>query len=239
MRSAAPHGAADLEASRPAGADGAVSGGTVPGLPAPGDSAGAGAGADDKRTADGKKADDEGADDDGTGPGSAGDRAEPAAAADGAEADSPGADNLEEGSTGSEGTGAEEPVSLFTTSTQDTALPEGGERAAPGDAPAPARQWPLLSVLGATAVGLAVVGLHPFADAFRVGTILIGIALMGGAVLRRLVSSVGMLAVRSRFTDMVTYGLLGILIVLLALMTQPRPWLEVPFLEDVVHSTVP
>ncbi|RDG35808.1 DUF3017 domain-containing protein [Streptomyces corynorhini] len=131
-----------------------------------------------------------------------------------------------------------EPGSRFSL-TQDTARPEGGGRAAPRDAPAPARQWPLLSVLGTVGLGLLIVGLHPFAEAFRVGTILIGFALIGGAVLRRVMPSVGMLAVRSRFTDMLTYGLLGVAIVMLSLMTQPRPWLEIPFLEDIVHSTVP
>jgi hypothetical protein len=124
------------------------------------------------------------------------------------------------------------------TLTRDTARPEGGGRAAPGDAPAPARQWPLLIVLALTGLGLAIVGTGAFADAFRVGTILIGVALITGAVLRRTLPSVGMLAVRSRFTDMVTYGLLGTLIVLLALVTQPEPWLDVPFLEDAVHFTV-
>lgn len=119
-----------------------------------------------------------------------------------------------------------------------TARPEGSGRAAAPDAPAPVRQWPLISVLGTTGLGLLIVGLHPFDEAFRIGTMLIGVALIGGAVLRRTIPSVGMLAVRSRFTDMVTYGLLGIAIVLLALMTQPDPWLEFPFLEDVVHSTV-
>nr|WSZ97958.1 DUF3017 domain-containing protein [Streptomyces sp. NBC_00857] len=123
--------------------------------------------------------------------------------------------------------------------TQDTARPEGGGRAAPGEASAPARQWPLLSVLGTTALGLLIVGTHLFTEAFRVGTILIGVALIGGAVLRRVLPSVGMLAVRSRFTDMLTYGVLGVVIVLLSLMTQPDPLLEIPFLEDVVHSTVP
>ncbi|MFI6083069.1 DUF3017 domain-containing protein [Streptomyces sp. NPDC051217] len=127
----------------------------------------------------------------------------------------------------------------FPTVTQDTARPEGGGRAAPGDAPAPARQWPLLTVLGATGLGLLIVGIAPFEESFRYGTILIGVALITGAVLRRVMPSVGMLAVRSRFTDMVTYGLLGLAIVLLSLMTQPKPWLEIPFLEDVVHSTVP
>ncbi|MFF3321447.1 DUF3017 domain-containing protein [Streptomyces sp. NPDC002889] len=122
--------------------------------------------------------------------------------------------------------------------TRDTARPEGGGRAAPGDAPAPARQWPLLTVLSLTGLGLLIVGIDAFADAFRVGTILVGVALITGGVLRRVLPSVGMLAVRSRFTDMITYGTLGIAIVLLALVAQPEPWLDVPFLEDAVHFTV-
>ncbi|MFE0272957.1 DUF3017 domain-containing protein [Streptomyces sp. NPDC058992] len=122
--------------------------------------------------------------------------------------------------------------------TRDTARPEGGGRAAPGDAPAPARQWPLLTVLGLAALGLLIVGTDPFEQAFRVGTMLVGVALLTGTVLRRVLPSVGMLAVRSRFTDMVTYGLLGTVIVLLALMVQPQPWLEIPFLEEAVRFTV-
>ena len=47
-----------------------------------------------------------------------------------------------------------------------------------------------------------------------------------------------MLAVRSRFTDMVTYGVLGVVIVLLALMVQPKPWLVIPFLDDTLHFTI-
>lgn len=122
--------------------------------------------------------------------------------------------------------------------TRDTARPEGGGRAAGGDAPAPARQWPLLAVLCTAGAGLLIVATDPFDEAFRIGTILIGVALIGGAVLRLVVPSVGMLAVRSRFTDLVTYGLLGTLIVLLSLMAQPKPWLDVPFLEDAVHFTI-
>ncbi|MGW2602531.1 DUF3017 domain-containing protein [Streptomyces klenkii] len=118
--------------------------------------------------------------------------------------------------------------------TRDTARPEGGGRAAPGDAPAPARQWPLLAVMGVTGLGLLIVAF----DAFRVGTLLIGLAMIGGAVLRWALPSVGMLAVRSRFTDMITYGGLGAAILLLSLMAQPHPWLKVPFLEDVLHFTV-
>lgn len=126
----------------------------------------------------------------------------------------------------------------FPRFTRDTARPEGGGRAASGDAPAPARQWPLLTVLGAAGLGLLVVVLDPFDQAFRIGTILIGGALIAGAVLRWVVPSVGMLAVRSRFTDLVTYGLMGTLIVLLALVAQPAPWLDVPILEDAVRFTI-
>ena len=122
----------------------------------------------------------------------------------------------------------------FPLFTRDTARPEGGGRAASKDAPAPARQWPVLAVLGTVALGLLVTAL----DAFRVGTLLIGLALLGGAVLRWLLPGVGMLAVRSRFTDIATYGVLGLAIVLLALMAQPDPWLEIPFLKDTLHFTV-
>ncbi|MEU2874669.1 DUF3017 domain-containing protein [Streptomyces olivoreticuli] len=118
--------------------------------------------------------------------------------------------------------------------TRDTARPEGGGRAAPGDAPAPARQWPLLAVLGVTGLGLLLVAF----DVFRVGTLLIGVAMLGGAVLRWALPSVGMLAVRSRFTDMLTYGGLGLAIVLLTLMAQPHAWMKIPLLEDVLHFTV-
>ncbi|MEV7000183.1 DUF3017 domain-containing protein [Streptomyces sp. NPDC093982] len=122
----------------------------------------------------------------------------------------------------------------FPLFTRDTARPEGGGRAASGDAPAPARQWPVLLVLGLVAVGLLITAL----DVFRVGTLVIGSALLAGAVLRWLLPSVGMLAVRSRFTDIVTYGVLGLVIVLLALMAQPDPLLRVPFLKDALHFTV-
>ncbi|MFJ3233379.1 DUF3017 domain-containing protein [Streptomyces sp. NPDC086787] len=122
----------------------------------------------------------------------------------------------------------------FPLFTRDTARPEGGGRAAPGDAPAPARQWPLLVVLSAVGVGLLVTAL----DVFRFGTLLIGAALLAGAVMRWALPRVGMLAVRSRFTDIVTYGVLGLAIVLLAMTAQPKPWLEIPFLKGVLHFTV-
>ncbi|MEU9628124.1 DUF3017 domain-containing protein [Streptomyces luteogriseus] len=122
----------------------------------------------------------------------------------------------------------------FPLFTKDTARPEGGGRAAPEDAPAPARQWPVLAVLGLAGLGLLVTAFGQF----RIGTLLIGVAMLGGGALRWLLPDVGMLAVRSRFTDIVTYGLLGTVIVLLALMAQPSPWLQIPFLKDTLHFTV-
>ncbi|WP_367321245.1 DUF3017 domain-containing protein [Streptomyces sp. HUAS ZL42] len=122
----------------------------------------------------------------------------------------------------------------FPLFTRDTARPEGGGRAASGAAPAPARQWPMLAVLSAVGLGLLLTAF----DLFRVGTMVVGVALLAGAVMRWLLPGVGMLAVRSRFTDIVTYGVLGLSIVLLAMMAQPDPWLQIPFLKDTLHFTV-
>ncbi|MFE6424379.1 MULTISPECIES: DUF3017 domain-containing protein [Streptomyces] len=156
-----------------------------------------------------------------------------------------------DGSLGPDGTGDEltvrDPVSApdaagrprrttrrFPLFTRDTARPEGGGRAAGGDAPAPARQWPVLTVVLLVGLGLLLTAL----DVFRWGTFLVGAALLLGAALRWTVPDVGMLAVRSRFTDIATYGVLGLSIALLALMAQPKPVLEIPFLKDTLHFTV-
>ncbi|MFD9477144.1 MULTISPECIES: DUF3017 domain-containing protein [Streptomyces] len=133
---------------------------------------------------------------------------------------------------------AAEPVARsrrFPSITRDTARPEGSGRAVPGAVSTPARQWPMLSVLTATAAGLLATAFgHP-----RVGCLAIGVALIAASVMRRVLPSVGMLAVRSRFTDMITYGLLGVAITLLALvMAAPKPWLVIPFMESAVRFTV-
>ncbi len=121
----------------------------------------------------------------------------------------------------------------FPTFTRDTARPEGGGRAAAGDAPAPYRQWPML------VIGLGVLtGLLVVFGSFRAGVMIIGLSMVAGALLRWLLPSVGMLAVRSRFTDVTTYGALGLGITLLALMAQPHPLLTIPFLDDIVHFSV-
>ncbi|NJQ06668.1 DUF3017 domain-containing protein [Streptomyces lonarensis] len=118
----------------------------------------------------------------------------------------------------------------YPTVTRDTAPPEGGRRFADGDSPAPIRQWPLLSVIAVLFSGLLVM----LAD-FRIGLLIVGAAMLAGAVLRFTVPAVGMLAVRSRWTDVITYGGMGVVIVLLTMMAQPRPWLEVPFLNDILR----
>jgi DUF3017 family protein len=89
-------------------------------------------------------------------------------------------------------------------------------------------------VLGGVVIGLVITA----ADAYRAGIVLIGVSLLVGAGLRWLVPSVGMLAVRSRFTDVITYGALGAAIALLALMAQPNPIVEIPFLAHVMRFTV-
>ncbi|MDB1087093.1 DUF3017 domain-containing protein [Streptomyces sp. ACA25] len=118
----------------------------------------------------------------------------------------------------------------FPEITRDTARPEGGRRVTDGSTPAPIRQWPLLAVLA-----LAFAGLMVILGDFRIGLLLFGGALLLGAALRVWLPAVGMLAVRSRFTDVLTYGLLGTLIVLLALMAQPRPWLSLPWMSDLLR----
>ncbi|MYS19244.1 DUF3017 domain-containing protein [Streptomyces sp. SID4948] len=92
----------------------------------------------------------------------------------------------------------------------------------------------MLLVIAGVVIGLIVTA----TDAFRTGTLLIGSSLLVGAGLRWGLAKVGMLAVRSRFTDVITYGVLGLAIVLLALMAQPDPLIRIPFLEDIIHFSV-
>ncbi|WP_338316180.1 DUF3017 domain-containing protein [Streptomyces bohaiensis] len=174
-----------------------------------------------------------GADESGADGGTGGETAEAARAAAGAPADA--AAPAAEAGAGAEG----EPrrglrlargSRRYPTVTRDTAPPEGGRRYADGDAPAPIRQWPLLSVIAVLFSGLLVMIVD-----FRIGLLIVGAAMLAGAVLRFTVSAVGMLAVRSRYTDVLTYGGMGVVIVLLTLMAQPRPWLEVPFLNDILR----
>lgn len=121
----------------------------------------------------------------------------------------------------------------FPMLTRDTARPEGGGRVMGGEHAAPYRQWPLLVVCCGVLIGLLVT-----IGEFRAGLLIIGLSLLGGAVLRWALLSVGMLAVRSRFTDMITYGLLGFAITMLAMLAQPDPWISLPFLDDIMRFVV-
>ena len=115
---------------------------------------------------------------------------------------------------------------LKTTGT----LPPEGSAAPVGRAhPLPVRQWPITMVTAVVVTGLALTA----ADSFRVGAIAIGVALLLGALLRAALPDVGMLAVRSRFTDVTVLCALGGAIVVLALMAQPDPWVHIPFLDRV------
>ena len=76
------------------------------------------------------------------------------------------------------------------------------------------RQLPLLAVLVVVAVGLLLVTV----ERWRLGLVVVGLALVGGAVLRLLlpVRRVGFLAVRSRVTDVVLLGGTGLVLAVIA-----------------------
>ena len=105
--------------------------------------------------------------------------------------------------------------------------PEGEVPEAP---PAPARrwsavrellvgEWPLLAVLGVCLAGLIVV----LDNHFRRGTVLFagGLVLAAGLRLVLPTPEAGSLAVRSRFTDVLTLGALGLGVLLTALVVPP------------------
>jgi len=106
--------------------------------------------------------------------------------------------------------------------TTGTYPPEGSHSALGRGHPAAARQWPILAVLVVAAIGVAVVEF----GSFRAGTITVGVAPLLGALLRFALPDVGLLAVRSRWTDVTLMGVLGVLIVLLALAAQPDPVIQ-------------
>jgi uncharacterized membrane protein YjjP (DUF1212 family) len=119
--------------------------------------------------------------------------------------------------------------------TTGTFRPEGGSAAAGRDMPVPVRQWPIVLVLAFVGVGLLVLAL----GAWRAGIVTVGVGMLVGALLRIVLPEVGMLAVRSRFTDIVVMGVLGAVIVVLALAALPDPVIHLPLvgrLGDLVHS---
>lgn len=113
--------------------------------------------------------------------------------------------------------------------TTGTLPPEGSAAALDGSHSLPARQWPITLVLAVAGFGLAVTW---FGD-FKIGLLVLGGSLVLGAVLRLVLPEVGMLAVRSRFTDVGVLVFLGGVVVLLTLVAQPDPWLHLSVLDDV------
>jgi hypothetical protein len=77
------------------------------------------------------------------------------------------------------------------------------------------RQLPLLAVLVAVGIGLLLVAL----DHWRRGLVVVGLALVGGAVLRLLLPlrRAGFLAVRSRTVDVVLLAGTGLTLAVIAL----------------------
>ena len=116
-------------------------------------------------------------------------------------------------------------------STSGTFPPEGSAAAAGRSQPIPVRQWPIVVVFTVVGVGLTVTAL----DAFRPGVITIGAGMLLACVLRIVLPEVGMLAVRSRFTDILVMGVLGVAIVVLALASEPNPVISIPFVSDVAR----
>jgi hypothetical protein len=82
------------------------------------------------------------------------------------------------------------------------------------------RQLPLLAVLVVVGVGLVVVAF----DHWRKGVVIMGVALVGAALLRLLlpVRRVGFLAVRSRPVDVVLLAVTGLAVIVIVL-TIPFP----------------
>ncbi|WP_405017790.1 DUF3017 domain-containing protein [Kitasatospora sp. NBC_00070] len=113
--------------------------------------------------------------------------------------------------------------------TTGTLPPEGSAAALDRSHPLPVRQWPITMVLGLVAVGL---GITWFGD-FKYGLLTVGGAVLIGAALRLVMPEVGMLAVRSRFTDVTVLTCLGGTIVLLTLIAQPDPWLHLSVLDNI------
>jgi hypothetical protein len=82
------------------------------------------------------------------------------------------------------------------------------------------REWAITLELTVAAVGLVIIGDRRF----RPGCVVLGSALLLGAVLRAVLPerAVGMLHLRSRLVDVITMAVLGILTIVLALVV-PQP----------------
>ncbi|MCG6496484.1 DUF3017 domain-containing protein [Kitasatospora sp. A2-31] len=117
--------------------------------------------------------------------------------------------------------------------TTGTLPPEGSAAALGREHSLPVRQWPITLVLLVVGAGLAVTWFADFQEGFKYGLLILGGGVLLGAVLRLVLPEVGMLAVRSRFTDVIVLSVMGVSIVLLTLVAQPNPWLEISLLDNI------
>ena len=78
-------------------------------------------------------------------------------------------------------------------------------------------ELPLAVVIAGVGVGLVIIAMHHF----RWGNLLISAAVLAGAIFRLVLPTrgAGLLAVRSRFTDVVTMGIFGGALLVLAAVT--------------------
>ncbi|WTW97045.1 DUF3017 domain-containing protein [Streptomycetaceae bacterium NBC_01309] len=102
-----------------------------------------------------------------------------------------------------------------------TFVPEGGTTPT---GPAGLREWPAVLVLALLAGSLVTAALF----GFRSATLMIGGTLTVAAILRLFVREVGILAVRSRFTDVMVMLVLGGAVVMLGLSVPP-PLVDLPW----------
>ena len=81
------------------------------------------------------------------------------------------------------------------------------------------RQWPILTVLAMIVVALVFVA----ADRFRVGSVLLALAVVFAAALRAALPDevAGLLVVRSRRVDLTVLGLMAAALMILALWVPP------------------
>ena len=110
-----------------------------------------------------------------------------------------------------------------TTVSAVPASPAAASPASAGAAPRRGRaarffgELPLAVVIAGAGVGLVIIALHHF----RWGNLAISAAVLAGAIFRLVLPTrrAGLLAVRSRFTDVVTMGALGGALMVLAAVT--------------------
>lgn len=103
-----------------------------------------------------------------------------------------------------------------------TFTPEGG---ASPRGPGGLREWPAMLVFGCVIVALATAALN----GFRIATVLIAGTFVLASVLRLCLQDVGVLAVRSRFTDIAVLMFLGLGVLILGLSI-PEPVIDLPWI---------